>query len=278
MRIIKTKLELLEVLENLDKRKIGFVPTMGALHKGHISLLQRARKENKFVVSSIFVNPKQFTNIQDLENYPRPLEQDLTILRENKIDLAFIPESEDIYREKRDWNLNLDGLDEILEGSFRPGHFQGVTQIVKILFELIQPHRAYFGLKDFQQFLIIKKLTQIFHLPIEIIGCPIIRETDGLALSSRNIYLSPLEREMAPIIFQSLKEIQNMKPHYSLIDCLDKVRISLLEYKELEIEYLEIADVQNLKSIKNWQDAKNCIVLAAIKLGQTRLIDNLILN
>lgn len=251
---------------------------MGALHSGHVSLLDLARKENDILISSLFVNPTQFNNPRDLEIYPRPLEKDLEILESHSVDFAFVPDVPEIYEHAEPWHMDLGNLEKVLEGEKRPGHFQGVSQIVKILFDLVKPNRAYFGQKDYQQYLVIQKLNEVFNLNIEIIACPIIREPDGLAMSSRNLHLSHEERSIAPLIYKALNSIQLNSETMALKECLIKAR-SILESSPLFIvEYLEIVDKNDLNTLIQWTGSNNEIALVAVRLGETRLIDNLIIN
>jgi pantoate--beta-alanine ligase len=276
MKVIKYKKELIEVLQGKEKR--GLVPTMGALHQGHISLLIQARQNNECLVSSLFVNPTQFTNPQDLEHYPRPLEQDLEILKKNGVDIAFVPDASEIYRDPQPWHMELGNLDKVLEGISRPGHFQGVTQIVKILFDLVKPDKAYFGLKDYQQFLVIKKLVEFYHLPLELVGCPIIREPDGLAMSSRNLHLSSKNRSEAIILFQALSRVYDQGRSQSP-DQLRNLGRSLIErVPGIDVEYFDICDQGKLISLKQWTPNIEAIALVAARVGNTRLIDNMFLK
>lgn len=278
MKIIKLKKELKEALQIEGDKKKGFVPTMGALHKGHISLINRAREENESVISSLFVNPTQFNNPKDLEFYPRPLEQDLEILVKNGVDIAFVPDNQEIYGNPSPWHFDLGSMDQVLEGQSRPGHFQGVTQIVKILFDLVNPDKAYFGLKDYQQFLVIKKMVEYFQMPIEIVGCPIIRDPDGLAMSSRNLHLSPLERKKALILNQTLSRIKDQGFHNRPSELI-QMGTSLIESQQgVDLEYFEIADPDNLQTLFHWIPGVQAIALVAAKVGNTRLIDNMFLN
>ena len=209
MRVFETILSLQKEITSLKKNNsIGFVPTMGALHKGHLSLIKQAKLENNIVVVSIFVNPTQFDNKADLDKYPSTLENDLKLLKKVHCDLVFVPSVKEIYSEYiQSESFNFGGIENEMEGKFRDGHFNGVGTIVKRLFTIVKPNNAYFGEKDFQQLQIIKKLVEIEKLPIEIIGCKIFRENDGLAMSSRNTRLEPAYRDVAPFIFKTLKKI-----------------------------------------------------------------------
>ena len=278
MQVILTKKDLLESLSEKKNEIIGFVPTMGALHQGHISLLTTSRKENDLLVCSIFINPTQFNNPKDLEYYPRPTSIDLAILEKNQVDIAFLPNPEEIYGKKSNWKIDLGNLDMVLEGKSRPGHFQGVAQIVKILFDLVKPNNAYFGLKDYQQFLVVKKLIDIFKLEINLVGLPIIREKDGLAMSSRNTRLSGLQRKSAPIIFQALEAVRlNGKKFPPLISA--KLGLEILDrIKMVEPEYFEIVNAENLLPATKWENGIQYMALVAARLGEIRLIDNMLVG
>jgi pantoate--beta-alanine ligase len=258
-----------------SERKTGLVPTMGALHDGHLSLIRAAMKNGDLIVVSIFVNPTQFNNPGDLERYPRDLEADLDMLRNYPVDLVFAPPVEEMYPEKDTRIFDLAPLDSVMEGKFRPGHFNGVAQIVSKLFDAVKPHRAYFGQKDFQQLAIIRKLVSILNLDIEIVGCPIIREDDGLAMSSRNVLLTPRERSAAPLIYQTLLKAKNMKKQHSPGRIRDFVASAINGHPLMQLEYFEIVDDQNLMPVENWQGPQNKIGCIAVHLGDVRLIDNI---
>ena len=256
-------------------KRIGLVPTMGALHEGHLSLIRTALKNNDFVVVTLFVNPTQFNNPNDLERYPRDMDSDLKMLREYPVDIVFAPPVEEMYPEKDNRIFNLSPLDRIMEGTFRPGHFNGVAQIVSKLFYAASPDTAYFGQKDFQQLVVVKKLVTILNLDIKIIGCPIIREEDGLALSSRNRLLIPPERAAAPLIYQTLLEAKQMKNRHTPDEIKTFVKSAINNHPLIQVEYFEIVDDQNLMPVKNWQEPNNKIGCVAVQLGDVRLIDNI---
>jgi pantoate--beta-alanine ligase len=272
--------ELLAHLQTLaGSNTIGFVPTMGALHQGHISLVERAALENNTVVCSIFVNPTQFNDPNDLKNYPRTLENDIALLQKSKCDILFAPTAEEIY--PADFNLsqefNLEGLDKVMEGASRPGHFKGVATIVKRLFEIVTPTRAYFGLKDYQQVAVIKSLVKVYNLSVEIVACETIRETDGLAMSSRNRLLTPQAREKAAIIPELLAEIKEKAAFCSIQEIKSLVKEKIDSTPLLKLDYIEISDAQSLAPLNNWSAQGNNLVCIAVFAGNIRLIDNSLL-
>lgn len=283
MVLVKTIKELQEYLMELrNNGSVGFVPTMGALHSGHLSLVNQAVRENPVVVVSIFVNPTQFNDAEDLKRYPRNLEADLKLLEPTGCDLVFAPEAEEIYpesdpdsyREKFDFGY----LEEVMEGKHRPGHFNGVAQVVSKLFEIIKPDKAYFGLKDFQQLAIISKLVKLLKMPVEIVPCPIIREESGLAMSSRNELLSAEERENASLIFKTLSRAKNLIGTKSVRELENWVIETINKNRFLNVEYFEIVDFENLRPVTSWRDKGKKIGCIAVFCGKVRLIDNIVLN
>ena len=279
MKIAKTKTELYNYLSllKIGSVKLGLVPTMGALHNGHISLVNKSKSKCDFTVVSIFVNPTQFNNLNDLLKYPKPIEQDIKMLEESGCDLLFNPDADEIYSTNEVWNYEVGELDGLLEGKFRPGHYQGVTQIVFKLFDLIKPQFAFFGQKDYQQFLVIQKMNRDLNLGIELDACPIIREADGLAMSSRNIRLSADERKTALVIYQSLTFLKNNFDKLPLNQLLAKAKELYDGEDLLKLEYLKICNIQTLKEIEE-KNNEVCIALIACFVGETRLIDNMILS
>ncbi|GAB4316559.1 MAG: pantoate--beta-alanine ligase [Bacteroidales bacterium] len=279
MEIVKTAEELRNKIDELYQQgsSIGFVPTMGALHEGHLSLVDEARNDNDFVVCSIFVNPIQFNNADDLRNYPRTLERDIELLNQRNCDLLFAPDEKEIYPEEPEGEFDFGGLDEILEGKYRPGHFRGVALVVKRLFELVRPHRAYFGLKDYQQVLIIHKMTRDLNLPVEIIPCPIVREENGLAMSSRNERLTPEQRKQASIIYDTLKTVKIRSGFSTIKEIKYWVERRFARQKGMKLEYFEICDLYTLQPMKSWAQSNNVIACIAVWVGDVRLIDNMIL-
>lgn len=278
MIIIKTVTDLHQNLKQIraQKLKIGFVPTMGALHEGHLSLIKRAKAENDKVVVSIFVNPTQFNNPEDLQKYPRMPEKDFEMLRNAKADFIFFPTEKEIYPDGSSGKTGFDfgNLEKVLEGKFRPGHFKGVAQVVARLFEIVGADRAYFGEKDFQQLAIIRELVRIKKYPVEIIGCPTLREPDGLAMSSRNLLLTPEMRQEAAKISKALFHIRDNRNSKSLSDLISEATAAIESTGKLRVEYLEVADEQSLEPVNDLMKSKNYRCLAAVFAGNIRLIDN----
>lgn len=254
--------------------KVGFVPTMGALHEGHISLINRAKKENDIVVCSVFVNPIQFNNPTDLEKYPRTPEKDITKLEQAGCDVVFMPSVEEMYPNKVEDHYDFGDIEHVMEGACRPGHFNGVAIVVRKLFEIVNPDRAYFGEKDFQQLAIIKKMVRDLNMNLEIEPCPIVRENDGLAMSSRNVRLNETERAIAPKIFATLNDAISKKASMTPAEMKEYTLAKYAEIKEFEVEYVEITDETNLKSLENWNECDHARIFVALQLGPVRLIDN----
>ena len=252
---------------------IGFVPTMGALHQGHISLIQKSLRENEITVCSIFVNPTQFNNTNDLLNYPRTLEEDLIMLREAGCNIVFVPSEREIYPVPDTRIFDFGELDKSMEGKYRPGHFNGVAQVVSKFFEIVLPERAYFGEKDFQQLAIIKAMTKMLKFRTDIVPCPIIREKDGLAMSSRNKLLSPEHRKSASLISKTLFDALNNKD-LPVAELKSRVINTIHADKNLKVEYFEIVDFDSLKLLNHWADSSKPIACIAVFAGQVRLIDN----
>lgn len=263
-----------------QNKSIGFVPTMGALHEGHLSLLKNSLSENDITVMSIFVNPTQFNNAEDLDKYPRTLERDVQIMQalSNSI-IVYAPEVEDIYEGNTySENFEYDGLENQMEGKHRPGHFDGVGTIVKRLFEIVQPNKAYFGEKDFQQLQIVKKLVSKYNIPVEVIGCPIHREPNGLAMSSRNERLSAIAKEKAAIIYQILSDAKKLFQTNSAEETILFVENEFKKHTEFQLEYFEIADEATLLPVSEKENDKNYRGFIAIFIENIRLIDNISLN
>lgn len=253
---------------------------MGALHNGHISLIKLAQQQADIIVCSIFVNPTQFTDPKDLEKYPRPIEHDLNMLKDAGCNVVFMPTVQEMYPDfpaLEPWHIDLGPAEFLLEGEFRKGHYQGVTQIVKKLFDAVQPDIAMFGQKDFQQILMITNMLNHFKLPIQIITCPIIREANGLAMSSRNIHLSETERQHALILSQSLQFVKNNLDNFTIEELTKQAKAFYKNIPEVELEYFTIADGATLEPATS-KNIKGLVALVAAKVGNTRLIDNMILK
>ena len=280
MQVIKQISQLRLVLN--DKRKeglsIGFVPTMGALHQGHLSLVEQAGKQTGFVVVSIFVNPTQFNDKADLERYPRDLEKDIDLLTSSPCQLVFAPEVQEIYPEPDTRQFDFGVLEQVMEGQFRPGHFNGVAQVVSRLFEIVQPDKAFFGQKDFQQLAIINEMVRKLSLKVEIVPCPIIREADGLAMSSRNMLLSPEQRSNAAHIAATLFEAVNKTGQLNVEELCRWVVERINENEYLNTEYFEIVNSQTLLPIRSWEDPCQKVGCIAVHCGKVRLIDNVLFS
>ncbi|MGE0020765.1 MAG: pantoate--beta-alanine ligase [Draconibacterium sp.] len=259
-------------------KKVGFVPTMGALHQGHISLVKQAVNENDIVIVSVFVNPTQFNDPKDLERYPRNLEADLRLLEETGCHLIFAPGVDEIYPEPDTRKFNFGTLETVMEGKHRPGHFNGVAQVVSKLFDIVQPDRAYFGLKDFQQLAIIKNMVAQLQLPVEIVSCPIIREESGLAMSSRNELLTADERKNAALISQTLFEAKKLITKKSVPTLAEWITETINKNPFLRVEYVEIVDSSTLQPVENWNETKEIVCCVAVFCGKIRLIDNIVFN
>lgn len=278
MKIFKKQADLQKYLKQYKTTSIGFCPTMGALHAGHISLLEHSIAENEINVVSIFVNPTQFNDKSDLDKYPRPIEKDIQMLLQNKCDILFLPDVNEIYPEdyvKIEFDLN--DLDKEMEGRFRPGHFEGVTEVVHRLLEIVQPDKLYMGQKDFQQFVIIKHLLQITASPTKIIMVPIVREKDGLAMSSRNIRLSPQGRKKAVMISKILFQAKLMALNKSLSDVLAFTKKEMRS-QDLDYEYVELVDCNSLTDVSRSNPPSNAAICVVVRIDGVRLLDNLILR
>jgi pantoate--beta-alanine ligase len=276
MQVVKHINELRAVLNDKQKEglSIGFVPTMGALHQGHLSLVEEAGKQSRFVVVSIFVNPTQFNDKSDLERYPRNLQKDVDLLEPTSCKLVFAPEPEEIYPEPDTRQFNFGILEQVMEGRFRPGHFNGVAQVVSRLFEIVQPNKAFFGLKDFQQLAIINEMVKKLNLPVQIVSCPIIRETDGLAMSSRNLLLNPEQRNAAVHISATLFKAANKTTELTVEELRQWVIETINENEYLNTEYFEIVNETTLLPVKSWDDQGSKVGCIAVHCGKIRLIDN----
>ena len=277
MKVIHTIKDLqaeLSVLKAQGK-KVGLVPTMGALHAGHASLVKRSVNENEVTVVSVFVNPTQFNDKNDLVKYPRTLDADCKLLEACGATYVFAPSVEEMYPEPDTRQFSYAPLDTVMEGAFRPGHFNGVCQIVSKLFEAVKPHRAYFGEKDFQQLAIIREMVRQMQFDLEIVGCPIVREEDGLALSSRNARLSAEERENALKISQTLFKSRTFAATHTVSETLKFVEDAIAAVPGLRLEYFEIVDGNTLQKVDNWNQTSYVVGCITVFCGDVRLIDNI---
>lgn len=277
MRVVKTISELKSLISGYkqENKTVGLVPTMGALHAGHKSLVDRARKENDIVVVSVFVNPTQFNNKQDLVTYPRTEERDCALLEAAGCDVVFMPAVEEVYPEPDNRQFDLGAVAEVMEGAHRPGHFNGVAQIVSKLFSFVEPDRAYFGEKDFQQIAVIRKMVQLEDFKLQIVACPIKREDDGLALSSRNVRLTAEQRQLAPNIYRVLKESCNFAKSHTVAETEKFVVDSLNALPQMEVEYYSIVDALTMQPVSDWADADSITGCITVYCGEVRLIDNI---
>lgn len=278
MRVVKTKLEMVRACHDAA-RPLGLVPTMGALHDGHLTLVRQAREEDKTLAVSIFINPTQFSPQEDLAQYPRDLDRDLGLLRAGGADLVFVPPVEEIYPPGFDTWVQVGALAERLEGANRPGHFRGVATVLTKLFNMVGPDRAYFGQKDGQQTVVVRKLARDMDMGLEIVVVPTVRDADGLALSSRNVYLTPEERRAAPVVYRALCRAQELRSQ-GVGDC-DRLRAEvkqlLLEERLVgQVEYVSVAGAEDLEELTEIKGP--VMVSVAVRLGKTRLIDNIILE
>lgn len=282
MHVFTTAAQLMGFISNLRKENpntvLGFVPTMGALHDGHMNLIKEAKSKSDQVICSIFVNPTQFNDATDLEKYPRTIEADLKLLEENQCDFVYTPQVEDIYPNglNEAYSITFNGLDEVMEGKFRPGHFKGVAQVVERFFKIVNPDKAFFGRKDFQQTAIIKHLVKAKSLPVEISIVETSRSTEGLALSSRNTRLNDIQLKHALIIYKTLKNAQVLFATETTVAALKEKLINYFNTGNLVLEYLEIVDNTTLQPIQNTQETCTCCIAAFC--GTVRLIDNMELS
>ncbi len=277
MKVLKSKKTLIDYVERQREmgKKIGFAPTMGALHQGHLSLYKAAKKENDEVISSIFVNPTQFNNPDDFQKYPKTLEKDLELLEKAGVDAVYVPNVEEMYPDGlNSKKYDFDGLENEMEGKYRPGHFDGVGTIVEELFRQVQPHNAYFGEKDYQQLAIIKKMVEKTKLPVKIHGVPTLREEDGLAMSSRNVRLTETQRKEATIIYETLEKV---KEWFKVLS-VEEIKLRVLEIfrnSNFELEYFVIADEKTLKETDYFYKDKNYRAFIVAYADTVRLIDNM---
>jgi pantoate--beta-alanine ligase len=279
MKVFKTVREIGQYLRKESKagHSVGFVPTMGALHPGHLSLVSKCLAENDVTVCSIFVNPIQFNSEEDLRKYPRNQQTDLRMLEEAGCHVAFVPSVREMYPEPTVTSPEVEFgmLDRVLEGKFRPGHFKGVAVVVKRLFDIVGPQRAYFGKKDYQQLLVIRKLVQDLSIPVEIVACPTVREPDGLAMSSRNLRLTIGERVMAPLIYQVLVRVREKTGTVPVRELAGWAKKKINENPAFNVEYFEIVHAQTLLPLDSWKEKEHALACTAVFLGDVRLIDNM---
>ena len=275
MKVVNTVAELNAALAPLKREGVGFVPTMGALHAGHRSLVERARRENDTVVVSVFVNPTQFNDKNDLKNYPRTPEADCAILEAAGADIVFMPTVEDIYPEPDTRQFDFGLVDKVMEGATRPGHFNGVAQVVSRLFALVNPARAYFGEKDFQQIAVIKAMVEQLSIDVEIVECVIVRGEDGLALSSRNELLTPEHRAAAPHIYATISQCASKMETMSPTELTEWVIATIDENPLLKTIYFEAVDARTMQRVEKWSDSERIQGCCAVQAGNIRLIDNI---
>lgn len=281
MQIFENKNILIDCLSLLkqEKKQIGFVPTMGALHVGHLSLLKKSQENNDISVVTIFVNPTQFNKEEDLVNYPKTIEKDLDLLKNSGCDIVFTPSVDEIYAKNvTSKSYSFDGIEHEMEGQFRDGHFDGVATIVQAFFEIIKPDNAYFGEKDFQQLQVVKKLAEKEKLPVNVVGCAIFREEDGLAMSSRNMRLTKVQRIAAPLVYQVLKSVSDLVKNHTLNEIYTLVNKEFRENTLLDLEYFTIADEETLREVTSLNDSKKLRAFIAVNAGNVRLIDNTPIN
>ncbi|GGB28912.1 pantothenate synthetase [Mucilaginibacter rubeus] len=276
LKIFSTKNEITDYFNRKPVKVIGFVPTMGALHKGHLGLIELAKQQSTQVVCSIFVNPTQFNDPKDLEKYPRPITDDIRRLEEVNCDILFNPQVTEMYADNEKWHFDMGDLEYLLEGKFRPGHYQGVTQVVNKLFNIVKPDIAFFGQKDYQQFMVISKMVEVLEMPVKLVMCPIEREPDGLAMSSRNIHLTPYDREHSLILSKALNWV---KENFDInkIDTLQQQAAQMISNEPgVELEYFEIVDGKTLHHAT--PASETIVALVAARVGKTRLIDNVLIG
>ncbi len=278
MQIVYTKDELTDLIDHYKKRGnvIGFVPTMGALHDGHLSLVKESKKCSNVTIVSIFVNPTQFNDSEDLKRYPRTLSADIELLKNVNCDIVFVPSVKEIYPEEDSRKFDFGYIESIMEGAKRPGHFNGVAQVVSRLFDITTPDKAFFGMKDFQQIAIIRLMSEQLKYDLEIIACPIIREENGLAMSSRNKLLSEEHKKNAPHIYATLKKACNLASKMSVADLKKWITDEINRNPFLQVEYVEIVDHTTLSVVQHWEGKGKKVICVAVYAGKIRLIDNVV--
>ncbi|MBD1393754.1 pantoate--beta-alanine ligase [Mucilaginibacter glaciei] len=276
MKIFTTRTDLQQYLASLNSKTIGFVPTMGALHSGHLSLIAQAKQNNDLVVCSIFVNPTQFNDPKDLERYPRPIEADIDKLTTATCDVLFNPPVTEVYDDNEQWHLNIGQLEFLLEGEFRPGHYQGVTQVVYKLLTIVKPTTLYLGQKDYQQFMVVSRMVDLLNLPVKMVMSPIEREPEGLAMSSRNIHLSADDRLHALVLSRTLNWAKENFGSKAIFELEQEAMERLQTEPSVTPEYFELADGKTLLPAN--ENSQTIVALTAAKVGKTRLIDNMIIK
>ncbi|RYU89265.1 pantoate--beta-alanine ligase [Mucilaginibacter terrigena] len=276
MKTFTTRRHLREFLAAQTTATIGFVPTMGALHNGHLSLITQAKEANTVTVCSIFVNPTQFNDPKDLENYPRPIEADKAKLEQAGCDVLFYPGVSEIYDDNEQWHLNIGPLEHLLEGEFRPGHYQGVTQVVYKLLDIVKPDTLYMGQKDYQQFMVVKRMVELMNIPVKMVMCPIEREPDGLAMSSRNIHLTPADRQHALVLSKTLNWVKANFNGDDIATLQQQAMERLGAEDGVQPEYFRIVDGKTLLPANS--NSLTIVALTAARVGKTRLIDNVLIR
>jgi pantoate--beta-alanine ligase len=276
LKIFTTRRQIREYLSAQKPATVGFVPTMGALHNGHLSLIAQAKQGNNLVVCSIFVNPTQFNDPKDLENYPRPIEADIAKLEQAGCDFLFNPAVTEMYDTNEQWHLNIGPLEHLLEGEFRPGHYQGVTQVVYKLLDIVKPDTLYMGQKDYQQIMVINRMIELMNIPVKMVICPIEREADGLAMSSRNIHLSPADRQHALVLSRTLNWVKANFGSDDILHLQQQAMQMLKAENDVQPEYFEIVDGKTL--LPAGKDSATIVALTAARVGKTRLIDNVLIR
>lgn len=275
LKIFSTRQQVTRYFANKANKTVGFVPTMGALHNGHISLIKQAQQISTEVVCSIFVNPTQFNDPKDLEKYPRPINADIAMLEQAGCDILFNPAVDDMYDDNEKWHLDIGPLEHLLEGKFRPGHYQGVMQVVNKLFNIVKPDIAFFGQKDYQQFMVISKMVDLLKMPVKLVMCPILRDADGLAMSSRNIHLTADDRQHALILSKTLNWVKANFNNSNILELQQQAEQMIADEPGIALEYFEIVDGDTL--LPATADTKSIVALVAARAGKTRLIDNMLM-
>ena len=276
MKTFTTRQQIREYLQAQSPASVGFVPTMGALHNGHLSLIEQSKQGNTITVCSIFVNPTQFNDPKDLENYPRPIEADMAKLEQAGCDILFNPAVAEMYDNDEQWHLDIGPLEHLLEGEFRPGHYQGVTQVVYKLLDIVKPNNLYMGQKDYQQVMVVNRMIEMMHIPVKMVMCPIEREADGLAMSSRNVHLTPADRTHSLILSKTLNWVKANFDINNITKLQQQAMDKMATEDGVEPEYFRIVDGETLLPAN--VDTRNIVALTAARVGKTRLIDNVLIN